>query len=422
MRSLVVSPRVLTVSKNEDRSACNRANEFLSLCEALSAIKVLKEIRLTVKSIRASTFFGLGNISNLQFFVTNLKLKLILVDCNLSPIQQRNLERELNAKVLDRTGLILEIFGDRAQTREGVLQVELAHLQYQKSRLVRSWTHLERQRGGIGFTAGPGEKQIESDRRALAEKISKIKKSLKNVMQMRSLHRKSRIKNNIPVVALIGYTNAGKSSIFNALTKANVVARDMLFATLDPTMRAMSVFGKKKIILSDTVGFISNLPTGLISAFKATLEEVVNADLILHVRDISDLDHKSQALEVQKILDELDWKGRPRPPIFELYNKIDRLTSEELDSLKLKCQKSNDPVLISATSALGFEFLENKIYKHFEKSSYKETIFLRFGESKKRAWLFSKNIVRQEFIYDDGFSLRVVWSDEQKNLFNKIVC
>ena len=420
MRSLVVSPGGSVLSEGQYQASNSSSEEFISLCEALSSLLVVKDIVLNVRQIKAATFFGSGNIALLKSLVTSNNISLVLVDVNLSPIQQRNLEHEFKAKVIDRTGLILEIFGNRAKTREGALQVELAHLEYQKSRLVRSWTHLERQRGGIGFMGGPGETQIESDRRILAEKISKIKRSLDKVILTRHLHRENRKNNRIPVISLVGYTNAGKSSIFNFLTNANVLSQDMLFATLDPTMRAFKLLGKKEVILSDTVGFISKLPTGLISAFKATLEEVINADLILHVIDISHSESKFQALEVEKVIDELDWEGKTRPPILEIYNKIDKLKKSQLEQLRVGCSNSQEPILLSALSGSGFQYLENKLRKLLELTTRTETIFLSFKQTKKRAWLFEKNIVSNELVLNHGFSLTVDWSKEQKSIFRKI--
>ena len=421
MRSIVICPNNSNKVSIGERTATSKAEEFSSLANALQTIIIVEVYLLNIAKIKAGTFFGSGKLSEFVSFISENDIELVLIDTQLSPMQQRNLERAFKAKVIDRTGLILEIFGNRAQTKEGLLQVELAHLEYQKSRLVRSWTHLERQRGGVGFMGGPGETQIESDRRAIAEKIVRIKKSLNKVMQTRLLHRKSRQKNNIPIVALVGYTNAGKSSIFNFLTSANVLAQDMLFATLDPTMRAFNLLGKKKIILSDTVGFISKLPTGLISAFRATLEEVVNADLILHVRDISHPESKFQALDVDHVIDGLEWEGRIRPPIIEIFNKIDNLSASQLDGLRSRSRESKSPVLLSAASGDGFEYLENTIQKSLEPTNKTEVLFLKFKQSKKRAWLFRKNIVSSETVLDDGYSLTVVWSSEQKNIFNKIV-
>ena len=423
MRCIVVClNRLFPNDFDGGRNLKGQSEEFVGLVSSLKKLKIVKKTIINVTKFKAGTFFTAGKLSELVILVSDYEAELVLIDTKLSPMQQRNLERLLKAKVIDRTGLILEIFGSRAQTREGVLQVELAHLEYQKSRLVRSWTHLERQRGGAGFLGGPGETQIESDRRAIAEKIIRIKKLLTKVMKTRLLHRKSRKKNQIPIIALVGYTNVGKSSIFNYLTESNVIAQDMLFATLDPTMRSFSLLGKKKVILSDTVGFISNLPTTLISAFKATLEEVINADLIIHVRDISDPEDKFQALDVEKTIDELQWGGRKKPPIIEIFNKIDRLNKGRLNGLIKRNIDKKNTVFLSASLGNGFQDLEKIIWNYLESSSKKETIFLDFNQAKKRAWLFNKNVVSREDILDDGFSITVVWSHEQKNLFNRIVC
>lgn len=417
MRCFVICPSSSSKVAKGERTSKSKSDEFVALSAALKTVNVLEISLVNLTKTKAGTFFGTGKISEFISVIEKYDIQLVLIDAQLSPMQQRNLERAFKAKVIDRTGLILEIFGDRAQTSEGALQVELAHLEYQKSRLVRSWTHLERQRGGVGFLGGPGETQIESDRRAIANKIFRIKKSLDKVIQTRRLHRQSRKKNDMPIVALVGYTNAGKSSIFNFLTKANVLAQNMLFATLDPTMRAFNLLGAKKIILSDTVGFISNLPIGLVSAFRATLEEVVNADLILHVRDISHHESKFQALDVETVIDTLQWEGKVRPETIEIYNKIDNLTASQLDALKERCQNSKNIVLLSAESGVGFEYLENQIKKHLEPTNYIETVFLSFNDTKKRAWLFNKKIVTDEILVDNGFSITVQWSVEQRNYF-----
>ena len=417
MRCFVICPSSSSKVAKGERTSKSKSDEFVALSAALKSVNVLEITLVNLTKTKAGTFFGTGKISEFISVIEKHDIQLVLIDARLSPMQQRNLELAFKAKVIDRTGLILEIFGDRAQTSEGALQVELAHLEYQKSRLVRSWTHLERQRGGVGFLGGPGETQIESDRRAIADKIFRIKKSLDKVIQTRRLHRQSRKKNDMPIVALVGYTNAGKSSIFNFLTKANVLAQNMLFATLDPTMRAFNLLGAKKIILSDTVGFISNLPIGLVSAFRATLEEVVNADLILHVRDISHHESKFQALDVETVIDALQWEGKVRPETIEIYNKIDNLTDSQLDALKERCQNSKNIVLLSAESGVGFEYLENQIKKHLEPTNYIETVFLSFNDTKKRAWLFNKKIVTDEILVDNGFSITVQWSVEQRNYF-----
>lgn len=420
MRCLVISPHHTDNISFEQRTIEGKFEEFVSLVRSLKTIEIVKTSIVRLPKIQAGTFFGKGKLNEFCVLTKENDIRLVSIDAGLSPMQQRNLERALKTKVIDRTGLILEIFGNRARTKEGTLQVDLAYLEYQKSRLVRSWTHLERQRGGVGFIGGPGETQIESDRRALADKISRIKKLLRKVMQTRLLHRKNRKKNNIPVVALVGYTNAGKSSIFNFLTNSEVFSADMLFATLDPTMRAYNLLGEKKIILSDTVGFISNLPTGLITAFKATLEEVVNADLILHVRDISHPETKYQAIDVEKVIDELDWRGRVKPPIIEIYNKIDRLEKPQLDALKERVQQLKNVILLSAVSGKGFQYLIHTVKKFVAPANLVESLFIDFSDSRRRAWLFNKNVVSREVIVDDGFLITVVWSKDQKNLYKKV--
>src|SRR5271166_5848488 len=309
-RAIVIGPYLRTsqaeASRGEhaQRSPQARLDEATGLARAIDLAVVHAGV-VTLAAVRPATYLGKGKVDEIAGLVKSLEAGLVVMDCALSPVQQRNLEKAWNAKVVDRTGLILEIFGRRAATREGALQVELAHLTYQRSRLVRSWTHLERQRGGFGFLGGPGETQIETDRRLIGERISKIKTELDKVKRTRSLHRHSRKRVPYPVAALVGYTNAGKSTLFNRLTRAEVVAENMLFATLDPTLRAIELPGGLRIILSDTVGFIADLPTTLIAAFRATLEEVIEADLILHVRDVSHEESDAQAHDVEDVLDQL---------------------------------------------------------------------------------------------------------------------
>ena len=299
--------------------------ETIRLVEALPNVLVNKTLSVKLKHPSPATLFGKGFIQEFKMKLKEYTANLIVIDGSLSPVQQRNLEKYWELKVIDRTALILEIFGDRAATREGVLQVELAHLSYQKSRLVRSWTHLERQRGGKGFLGGPGETQIESDKRAIDKRVQQIRKSLNKVVKTRGLHRNKRKKAPYPVVSLVGYTNAGKSSVFNRLTGSEVFVKNMLFATLDPKMKGKQLSSGQKIIFSDTVGFISNLPTLLIAAFRATLEEVSTSDLILHVRDISSENFNEQGLAVEEVLHELGF-NRDRIPIIEVLNKADKLT------------------------------------------------------------------------------------------------
>ena len=353
---------------------------------------------------RPATLFGPGKLDELKAALAADDIELAVVDHPLTPIQQRNLERHWKVKVLDRTGLILEIFGDRARTREGRLQVELAHLTYQKSRLVRSWTHLERQRGGFGFLGGPGETQIEADRRMIQERIEAISRELRSVKRTRSLHRRGRARVPYPVLALVGYTNAGKSTLFNRLTGGDVVARDQLFATLDPTMRALELASGRSVILSDTVGFISELPTGLIAAFRATLEEVVEADLIVHVRDIAHGDSEAQRIDVENVLDELGiFAGAGDQRIIEVWNKIDHVTPER--RLVLAGMAKNAPAtrhLVSATTGEGLDDLRAAIDQHFRSGEVEMQLVLPPAAGALLHWVHENAEVVQHRTDDDG--------------------
>ena len=307
-------------------------------------------------AIQPATYLGKGKVEEIAGLVRVEDVGLVFVDAPLSPVQQRNLERAWSAKVVDRTGLILEIFGARARTREGALQVELAHLEYQKSRLVRSWTHLERQRGGFGFLGGPGETQIETDRRMIEGRIGSIKRELVKVRRTRGLHRDNRRRVPYPIVALVGYTNAGKSTLFNRLTSASVRAEDLMFATLDPTLRAVDLPHGSRAIFSDTVGFISELPTLLIAAFRATLEEVIEADVILHLRDMSHSDAEAQAEDVASVLRELGIDPNDSARVLEVWNKIDRLDVDartRLANVAARQPAEARPILISALKGEG---------------------------------------------------------------------
>jgi len=326
---LVPLPRARRAEEGTpDRDAEARIEEAAGLARAID-LEVVEAAGVPLSGFRPATLFGAGKVEELGATIAHDRVELVVVDHALTPVQQRNLEKAWKAKVIDRTGLILEIFGERAQTREGRLQVELAHLTYQKSRLVRSWTHLERQRGGFGFLGGPGETQIEADRRVISERIDKIKKELQTVVTRRRLQRRSRKRSGYPVVALVGYTNAGKSTLFNALTRSGVFADNRLFATLDPTLRRVDLPSGTGIILSDTVGFVSDLPTTLVAAFRATLEEVAEADLVLHVRDIAHADSEAQAGDVAAVLTDLDIDVNDPARVIEVWNKIDLMPPDE---------------------------------------------------------------------------------------------
>ena len=392
--------------------------EFTKLSEALPGVVIELELDVNLKKIDPSKLLGSGKIDDIKTMIHQKKIKLLLVDFELSPIQQRNLEKELNIKILDRTGLILEIFSARALSREGVLQVELAHLNYNKSRLVRSWTHLERQRGGMGFLGGPGETQIEADKRAINLRISQIKNQLSKVVKTRKIQRSSRVKIPFSTIALVGYTNSGKSSIYNTLTNSSELSKDMLFATLDPKMKIVDLPFANNVILSDTVGFISNLPTHLVESFKATLEEVFYADYILHVRDISSADFQNQSIIVYDILEELGIT-RLNKPILEVWNKKDLfdLSFSEMSQYENK----KNVVLVSAKTGEGIEELKKKISYLLNNSKFEENIFLPFTKNKIRSWLFNKKLVLKEKIVDDGFLISVFWDEQDKNKYLKLI-
>ena len=351
---------------------------------------------LKLKEIKPAAYFSKGFLERFKPLIAENNIELLIVDTRLSPIQQRNLERELKLKVIDRTALILEIFGERAQTKEGAMQVELAHLTYQRSRLVRSWTHLERQRGGAGFLGGPGETQIELDRRVIDDKIVRIKKDLEKVRQTRGIQRSARRKVPYPVVALVGYTNAGKSTLFNYLADSRVMAADMLFATLDPTMRKISLSGGREVILSDTVGFISDLPHELVMAFRATLEEVLNADIILHVRDVSNPDNQEQCADVLAVLAHLGLKEiKTADNYIEVFNKADLLPPEDLPRWQAKTANSANLVLTSAISGEGCDKLLELIRQKLAQGQKKCQIEIPVTDGKLQAWIYQKSEVQK---------------------------
>ena len=415
LRAAVLHPN-LKGRGEQRRLPENSLAEAVSLAEALE-LDVRSAIVVPVSKPNAGELFGSGKVDELNEAFKADEVELVIVDGPLSPIQQRNLEERWQVKVLDRTGLILEIFGDRAATREGVLQVDLAHLTYQKSRLVRSWTHLERQRGAMGTVGGPGETQIESDRRAISDAIIRIKNQLSKVVKTRALHRAARKKIPYPIVALVGYTNAGKSTIFNRMTGASVLEKDMLFATLDPTMRAIELPNGRKVILSDTVGFISNLPTQLVAAFRATLEEVLDADLILHVRDISHNDTEAQAQDVRDILATLGIKDAQSDSMIEVWNKADLLESEKHQALTTIANRSPQICSMSAITGEGLDTLFEKIDAGLAEPVFEENIEIEYADGKSRAWLFSNNLVVSEAQAEQGYEILVQWTEKQKNQF-----
>jgi GTPase len=371
-----------------DRTAEGRLAEAVGLAEAIS-LKVADSQIVTVRDRRPSTLFGTGQVETLAARIADARAGVIIIDTALSPVQQRNLERAWSSKVIDRTGLILEIFGDRARTREGMLQVELAHLSYQQSRLVRSWTHLERQRGGFGSLGGPGETQIETDRRLIRGRIAKLKKELAEVSRTRGLHRKQRKRAPYPVIAFVGYTNAGKSSLFNRLSGADVLAKDMLFATLDPTLRGIDLPAVGRVIVSDTVGFISDLPTQLVAAFKATLEEVIEADLLLHVRDIAHPETDAQRRDVIAILAELGIDGTNGPRVIDVLNKIDLLDADARATMLAKAARDKNEVALSAMTGEGASTLLQTLDVVLHETARVHDISLESEDGKRLAWLYA---------------------------------
>ncbi|WP_374645465.1 GTPase HflX [Tabrizicola sp.] len=387
--------------------------EAVSLAAALPELDVQGSEVVRLSRTHPGTLLGSGKVQELKDRFKADRIDLVIVDGPVSPVQQRNLEKEWGVKLLDRTSLILEIFADRARTREGVLQVELAALSYQRSRLVRAWTHLERQRGGFGFVGGPGETQMENDRRAIDDQVVKLRRQLDQVVKTRELHRAARAKVPFPIVALVGYTNAGKSTLFNRITGAEVLAKDMLFATLDPTMRGVVLPSGARIILSDTVGFISDLPTQLVAAFRATLEEVLSADLILHVRDISHPETVEQAADVADILASLGLDEDT--PQIEVWNKLDLVDASRREALAAQAAQRPRVLPVSALTGEGVEKLLALISATLDADRSEASLTIPFADGRKRAWLHDQNIVQSETETEDAWRLTVRWTARQQN-------
>jgi GTPase len=393
-----------------------RLEEAVGLARAID-LEVVHSGLVPLTEIRPATYLGKGKVDEIAGLVKTFTAELVVMDCPVSPGQQRNLEKAWNTKVLDRTGLILEIFGARAHTREGSLQVELAHLNYQRSRLVRSWTHLERQRGGFGFLGGPGETQLEADRRVIAERIARIERDLEGVKRTRKLHRAGRKRVPYPIVALVGYTNAGKSTLFNRITRAEVLSADMLFATLDPTLRAVDLPHGTRVILSDTVGFISDLPTTLVAAFRATLEEVIEADVILHVRDINHEDSEAQARDVGEVLRQLDIDPNDGRRLIEVWNKLDLLAPDRRIQLANRAERmaaERRPVLVSAVTGEGLDRLQGAIETRLvaDRSTFVLTLDSADGEG--ASWLHRHTEVLARAVQEDGRLAMTVRTDPSK--------
>jgi GTPase len=388
------------------RSADARVEEAEGLAEAIG-IDVVAARPFRLRTVRPATLLGKGQVEEIAETAREQRAGLLIVDAALTPIQQKNLEEEAGTKVIDRTGLILEIFGERAATAEGRLQVELAHLDYQAGRLVRSWTHLERQRGGFGFLGGPGETQIEADRRLIRDRMAKIRRELDQVKRTRTLHRDRRQRAPWPVVALVGYTNAGKSTLFNRLTGEAVFAENLLFATLDPTMRDIRLPGFDKVILSDTVGFVSDLPTELIAAFRATLEEVREADLLVHVRSMAHPDREAQRDDVEDVLKSLGLSEEGSPPRIEAWNKVDLLPAEERCRLEEEAGRREDVVPISAVTGEGLDALRNSMAEKLRRGEQVHLIRLSATDGGRIAWLHSRGEVLEQTLDHDELELSV---------------
>ncbi len=391
----------------------------MALAAALPGLEVVGAEVVPLREVAPGALFGTGKIAELGERMKAAEVGLVLVDGPVTPVQQRNLEEAWKLKLLDRTGLILEIFSDRARTREGVLQVEMAALSYQRTRLVRAWTHLERQRGGLGFVGGPGETQIEADRRAIDTQLTRLRRQLDKVQKTRALHRASRAKVPFPIVALVGYTNAGKSTLFNRLTGAEVMARDMLFATLDPTLRRVALPDGTEAILSDTVGFISDLPTQLVAAFRATLEEVLEADIVVHVRDIAHPETRAQKASVLSILSDLG--VAEETPMIEVLNKLDLLPADEAAAVETAASRHDDVFAVSAVTGAGLPALLADLSARIAGARSTEEVRLPWRDGAAQAWLREQGVVEEVTETEEGWRLTVRWTPLQKARFEAIL-
>jgi len=400
-------------------SSEDKLSELISLAQSID-LEVVGAETVFLKKIRPATCLGKGMVDQLGQIISHTQTELVVFNAPLTPIQQRNLERTWKTKVIDRTGLILEIFGRRARTREGVLQVELATLNYQRSRLVRCWTHLERQRGGFGFLAGPGESQLEMDRRMIQSRIETVEKLVDQVRKTRGLHRQSRRKKGSFLVSLVGYTNVGKSTLFNFLTQAQVEAKDQLFATLDPTMRGITLESSKRVILSDTVGFISDLPVQLVAAFRATLEEVLEADLLIHVVDASSLNRNIQENEVLKVLEEIGVFQDPKKRILTVYNKTDLLELDQVHLLKRKSAQDPNVLLVSASTGQGTPALLKQVDALLSQDEEIIEVKLGFDQGYLRSWLYEHAHVLEDKNRKNHIFMRIALDSKGQNRFNKM--
>ncbi|MEP3245940.1 MAG: GTPase HflX [Sneathiella sp.] len=418
-RSLVLHPFIKKGDKTQMRDPEGCLAEAVSLTAAIALHVVHSEI-VPLSAPKPGTLFGEGKLTDFADFIDAHHIDVVIIDGAVSPVQQRNLERRLQAKVIDRTGLILEIFGDRAQTKEGGLQVELAHLSYQRTRLVRSWTHLERQRGGAGFLGGPGESQLEIDRRLIDERIVKIKRQLETVVRTRELHRAKRKKVPYPIVALVGYTNAGKSTLFNRLTQSDVFAKDLLFATLDPTLRKIDLPGGQTVILSDTVGFISDLPTELVAAFRATLEEVLEADLVIHVRDITHTDTEAQKQDVFDVLKRLGVDLDNKAAYLEILNKIDLLEEDEETLIRNGSDREKEKIPMSAVTGEGVAAFLDAVEEKLTHNQKALNIRVPSEDGASLSWIYRHGTVLDRAEEETSIILAVKFSPENLGRVSKM--